>query len=86
MNSMKLEHAIKSTTFIEGILMSISMSEELYQAKARKKMLALYIEIHKGTDHYWLKSLCTIEKLKNTKRRSYLHDTTSAGFSLFGTL
>ena len=64
MNSMNLEHAIKSTTFIEEILMSISMSEEFYQAKARMKMLALYIEIHKGTDHYWLQSLCVIEKLK----------------------
>ena len=64
MNSMKLEHAKKSTTFIEEILMSNSMSEELYQAKARKKMLALSIEIHTGTDHYWFKSLCVIEKLK----------------------
>ena len=82
MNSMKLEHALKSTTFIEEILMSISMSEELYQAKTRKKMLSLYIEIHKGTDHYWIKSLCTFEKLKNAPRRSYLHDPTSTGFSL----
>ena len=57
MNSMKLEHAIKSTTFIEEILMPISMSEEFYPAKARKKMLALYIKIHKGTDHYWIKGL-----------------------------
>ena len=64
MNFMKLEHAIKSTTFIEEILMSISMSEELYQAIARKKMFALYIEIHKGTENYWLKSLYVIEKLK----------------------
>ena len=64
MNFMKLEHAIKSTAFIEEILMSISMSEEFYQEKARMKMLALYIEIHKGTNHYWLKSLCVIEKLK----------------------